>query len=247
MKIEVNKSILEDIRELRKLFLQENKFQFVYDKCHYYGWADYYLFLIDDVKAGYGCVWGGNKREDRDTIFEFYLETPYHKYANVIFQSLCDVSKVTHVQCQSNDSLLSNLFFERAVNINAEAILFEDNFQSDLDMTGIVFKRSEMENNNPDDSGEYILELDGVIVASGGFMLNYNFPYADIYMEVKENYRKSGYCGLIVQELKKEVYARGRVPSARCNIKNQVSKSCLQKAGFKPCGFILKGELPSTV
>ena len=75
-------------------------------------------------------------------------------------------------------------------------------------------------------------------------MLNYNFPYADIYMEVKENYRGRGYCGLIVQELKKLVYAQGRVPAARCNIKNQLSKSCLQKAGFKPCGFLLKGEIP---
>ena len=158
-----------------------------------------------------------------------------------------DVSNAPFVECQTNDILLSGLVFEQAKNINAGAILFEDNHQSALDMTGINFKRSERENDNPDDSGEYVLEVDGEIVASGGFMTNYNFPYADIYMEVKENFRSKGYCSLIVQELKKEVYNRGRVPSARCNIKNQASKSCLQKAGFKPCGFLLNGEISVNV
>ncbi|MGZ5190750.1 MAG: GNAT family N-acetyltransferase, partial [Flavisolibacter sp.] len=171
MKIEINKTQLEEVRELRMLFLQENKFQFVHDKCHYYNWADYYLFLGDGIKAGYGCVWGGNKRQERDTIFEFYLEAPFRKYANTIFCSLYDVSKASYVECQSNDILSSNLVFEQAININAEAILFEDNFQSDLDMAGIVFKKSEKENNNPDDSGEYVLVKDGEVIASGGFML----------------------------------------------------------------------------
>ena len=247
MEIEVNKTVLNEVSELRKLFLQENKFQFVHDKCHYYGWADYYLFLIDGIKAGYGSVWGGSKRQDRDTIFEFYLENPYRKFSNAIFRSLQEVSKAPFVECQTNDILLSGLVFEQAKNINAEAILFEDNFQADLDMAGMLFKKSEKKNDNPDDSGEYVLELYGEIIASGGFMLNYNFPYADIYMEVKEKFRSKGYCSLIVQELKKEVYNHGRVPAARCNIKNQASKSCLQKAGFKPCGFLLNGEIPVNV
>ncbi len=40
----------------------------------------------------------------------------------------------------------------------------------------------------------------------------------------------------------------GRVPAARCNIKNINSKSTLLKAGMKVCGYILQGELsPSTI
>jgi RimJ/RimL family protein N-acetyltransferase len=245
LKIEVNKTVFDEVKDLRKSFLQENKIQFVHDKCHYYGWADYYLFEIDGLKKGYGCVWGGNKRQDRDTIFEFYLEAPYRKFSSTIFRSLQALSKARFVECQTNNDLLSKLVFEVAKNINAEAILFEDYYQSGLDLKGIVFKRSVRENNNPDDSGEYVLELDGEEIASGGFMMNYNFPYADIYMEVKEKFRSKGYCSLIVQELKKLVYAIGRVPSARCNIKNQASKSCLQKAGFRPCGFLLNGEISS--
>jgi hypothetical protein len=243
LKIEINKTTLNEIRELRMLFLQENKFQFVHDKCHYYGWSDDYLFLIDGIKAGYGCVWGGNNRDDRDTIFEFYLEPPFRSFSNTFFSSLVDVSKASFVECQSNDHFMSAIVFEQAKNINAEAILFEDNNQTELFFPDIIFKRSGKLNSNPNDSGEYILVKDGEVVANGGFMLNYNFPYADIYMEVNENFRGRGYCGLIVQELKKEIYAIGRVPAARCNIKNLMSKSCLQKAGFKPCGFILRAEI----
>jgi hypothetical protein len=80
-------------------------------------------------------------------------------------------------------------------------------------------------------------------VASGGFMLNYNFPYADIYMDVKEPFRRMGFGSLIVQELKKEIYLMQRIPAARCNINNKASKATLLKAGFKVCGGILKGEL----
>ncbi|HEY8896859.1 MAG TPA: GNAT family N-acetyltransferase, partial [Niastella sp.] len=71
----------------------------------------------------------------------------------------------------------------------------------------------------------------------------YNFPYADIYMDVKENCRQQGLGSLIVQELKKEIYRIGRVPAARCGISNNASKATLIKAGLRPCGFRLKGEI----
>src|SRR5438445_13732836 len=85
------------------------------------------------------------------------------------------------------------------------------------------------------DAGGYTLSHNSEIVATGGFMLNYNMPYADIYMEVKEHVRKQGYGSLMVQELKKEIYLRRRVPAARCNIRNQASKATLLKAGFFIC------------
>jgi len=75
-------------------------------------------------------------------------------------------------------------------------------------------------------------------------MLNYNMPYADIYMEVKEHARRKGYGSLMVQELKKEIYLRRRVPAARCNIRNQASKATLLKAGFSISGTWLKGNVP---
>ena len=66
-------------------------------------------------------------------------------------------------------------------------------------------------------------------------------PFADLYMEVQEAYRRKGLGSLLIQELKRECYLTGRVPAARCNIENTASKSTLLKAGLKIAGFMLLG------
>lgn len=242
MQLQVIKTGLSDIRALRLLFLHESSFQFICDKCHLYGWADTYLFLADGVKIGYGSVWGQSNRQDRDAIFEYYLLPSFRKYTSVIFPILHTVSNAMYVECQSNDQLLTSMLYEFTQNIVAEAILFEDHYTTNLHVPGVVFHKPLT---GPDgyDAGGYTLEQDGEIVADGGLMLNYNMPYADLYMNVKEDFRQKGLGSLIVQELKKEAYLMGRIPSARCNINNQASKSTLLKAGFKCCGHRLKGTL----
>jgi GNAT superfamily N-acetyltransferase len=241
--MQITKTTSQDIAELRKLFLHENNFQFIYDKCHYYGWADAYLFTDNEVRIGYGAVWGTDKREDRDTIFEFYMLSPWRKFSNIIFQQLIATTGATLIECQSNDILLTSLLYELANDIRAEAILFKDHIQTNLHVPDVRFGRQSGEENKGADIGGYFLECQNEAVASGGFMLNYNFPYADIYMDVKENYRQKGFGSLIVQELKKEIYRMGRVPAARCNVSNRASKSTLTKAGFIPCGYRLKGAI----
>jgi len=242
MELSITKTSHEEIKSFRVLFLQENNFQFICDKCYRYGWADSYLFIIDGVKIGYGSVWGKDKREERDAIFEFYLIQSYRKFASFIFPRFQFASETKFIECQSNDLLLSAMLYEYTHDINAEAILFEDHYQTNLDIPGLVFHKQSIVDNNPNDDGGYVLEQNGEIVASGGLMLNYNMPFADIYMEVKENFRQKGFGSLIVQELKKEAYRIGRVPAARCNIKNKISKATLLKAGFRVCGNILIGN-----
>ncbi|HEY2583548.1 MAG TPA: GNAT family N-acetyltransferase [Mucilaginibacter sp.] len=243
MQLKINKANLEDVLELRAQFLQESNFQFIYNKCHENGWADTWLFEVDGEKAGYGSVWGADRRDARDAIFEFYLPGPFRKLANLIFEEFCTVSGAKLIECQSNDSLLAWMLFEYALNINAEAILFEDDFQSNISVPGVTLSRNSETVETDNDSGEYLLKSDGETAASGGFMLNYNKPYADIYMEVKQPFRQRGFGSLIVQELKKIIYQMGRVPAARCNINNSISKATLLKAGFKVCGAILKGHI----
>lgn len=242
MEIKIIKTVLEEIRPLRVLFLHESNFQFIYNKCHG-GWADEYLFTIDGVTAGYGALWGASKREDRDAIFEFYLAPPFRKFASVVFKEFHKVSGATLVECQSNDMLLTAMLYEFTQNINAEAILFEEHYQTNLNIPGAIFRREIDPDSSPQDVGGYQLVQNDEVMASGGFMMNYNMPYADIYMEVKENARQQGFGSLIIQELKKEIYAMGRVPAARCSINNRASKATLLKAGFRVCGFILKGNL----
>lgn len=243
MEIKVIKTELEEIKAFRTLFLHENNFQFIYDKCHYYGWADTYLFFADGKKVGYGAVWGKDKREDRDAIMEFFVLRPFRQFSNLIFREFVPISGAGFVECQSNDNLLSGMLYEFAENIYAEAILFEDDYQTNFAIPGILFRRKPTENNNPSDVDGYILEQNGEVVATGGFMLNYNIPYADIYMGVEENFRRKGFGSLLIQELKKEIYLMGRVPAARCNINNQTSKASLLKAGFRICGYRLNGTI----
>ena len=243
MEIKVISAGLKDIEALRILFLQEGHFQFVHNKCHLYGWADCYACLANGRQVGYGSVWGQGKREDRDAIFEFYIIQPYRKLADAFFTQLHAVSGAAYVECQSNEPLLFSMLYQYAQNINAEAILFEDHFRTDYSIPGVIFQQKTAEVQDRSDDRAYVLRQNNEVVASGGLMLNYNMPYADIYYEVNENYRQKGLGTLMVQELKKAAYEMGRVPAARCNIKNIISKYTLLKAGFTVCGCLLKGTI----
>ncbi len=243
MEFKIEKTNLPAIRELRNLFLQETRMQFVCDKCHYYGWSDDYIIMNDSSTAGYACVWGTDRREDRDTIFEFYLLQDYRKHADEIFRKFMVICNASMIEGQTNDPQLIEMLYKHSQNIRAEAILFEDHFESNLTIPGAAFRRKTNEDKLEDDDSDFVIELNGELAASGGFLLNYNFPYADIYMAVKEAHRGKGLGSLIVQELKKEIRKLDRVPAARCNINNQVSKATLLKAGLRICGFRLKGDL----
>lgn len=242
MEIDVIKTSLDKIKSLRLLFLHENNFQFIYNKCHDYGWDDNYLFLVDNKPVGYGSVWGKDRREDRDAIFEFYLMRPYRKRATTFFKRMHDVSGATFIECQSNDLLLTNLLYEHTQNVNAEAILFKDHVDTFLQLPALHFEKTDPASLNPNDV-QFILKQQDEIVATGGLMLNYNFPYADVYYEVKEQHRQKGYGSLMAQELKKAAYQLQKIPAARCNVNNHISKATLEKAGFTACGYILTGEI----
>lgn len=243
MEIAIHKVGLQEILSLRELFLKENNFQFVCNKCHDYGWSDDYLFTINGTKAGYGCVWGTNRREDRDAIFEFYLLPVFRSLAELVFPKLQEQCQAIFIECQTNDLLLTSLLYEFCKDINTEAILFEEHFETNMHIPGTVFRKKAADDKVGEDTADYVLLYNDEIVADGGLMLNYNLPFADIYMRVNEDKRRNGFGSLIVQELKKEAYRIGRVPAARCNVNNHISKATLQKAGLKVCGFRVTGRI----
>jgi RimJ/RimL family protein N-acetyltransferase len=248
MNIEILKTALENILSMRIQFLHENKFQFIHHKCHMYGWADTYLFLVDGVQAGYGSVWGAKDRKDRDCIFEFYLIKPYRALAGKIYSQFYSLPGIRFLEAQTNDLLLSTLFLQHAKNIQPEAILFEDEFVPRFTIDGAFFRKATEADRaklGKDDS-EYIVEYNGEIAATGGLLLNYNMPYADVYMATNEKHRGKGFGTFMVQELKRTAYLMGRVPAARCNIQNEVSKATLLKAGFEICGVLMHGDSPDS-
>lgn len=241
--IDIIKTDLESIHPFRVMFLHENNFQFVCDKCHYYGWSSDYLFKINDTIIGYGCVWGTDKREDRDTIFEFFLLPPYRNIATPVFKAFIAATNAIYIECQSNDLFFSSMCYEFSAQIVPEALLFEERVETHLHIDGVTLGRKAYDDSNPAHHGGFFLEYNGEEVAEGGHLSNYNKPYSDIYMDVKEGHRGKGYGSLIVQELKKDVYKIGRVPAARCGTNNAASKATLLKAGFKVCGARLKGHI----
>jgi hypothetical protein len=243
MNIQVTKTNSKEIHSLRSLFLQENNFQFIYNKCHLYGWADVYVFSLGAVAFGYGAIWGQNNRADRDAIFEFYIVKPFRKLADECFLQLKEVSRALCIECQSNDRLLSSMLYQYTKNIIADRILFEDQFETNMIVPGLVFSKQEAKSSDSSDERSYSLKQANKVVATGGFLLNYNEPFADLHMEVSAAERRKGLGTYMIQELKKTCYLLGRVPAARCNIDNKASKATLLKAGMGVCGYILVGKI----
>lgn len=246
MQITAQATTLDTILPFRQLFLQENNFQIRYNARHERGWTDSYLLSVDGVSVGYGSV-AGQEVSERNTIFEFYVLPMYRSKSSALFKALIDSTQATLIECQSNDLQLSFMLYEFAQSIRSDVILFEDHVDTHFMMPDVIFRRTKEEDYNcgykAKNMGAHVLEWKGEIVATGGYLLHYNIPFADLYMDVKENHRRKGLGTFIIQELKKECYRSGRVPAARCNIQNQASKATLLKAGLKVVGYMLLGKV----
>jgi GNAT superfamily N-acetyltransferase len=240
------KSELKDIQPLRALFLQETNFQIRYNACHERGWTDSYRLAIDDVAIGYGSI-KGQETSGRDTVFEFFVIPSFRKQSSRLFRELLATSGAACVECQSNDALLSSMLYEFSQNINADVMLFEDYAVTQHAIPGAVFRpvrdEDQVFEHKVEPRGDYVIEQAGEVVATGGFMLHYNRPFADLYMEVREDCRRRGLGSFLLQELKKECYVAGRVPAARCDIRTTASRATLINAGLRKCGFMLTGKI----
>ena len=246
MQLEAHKCKLPDIQVFRTLFLQEANAQIRYNACHERGWSDSYLLSVDGSSVGYGSV-KGQEIPDRDTIFEFYISPPHRKWASQLFQRLIAASGVKLIECQSNAPLLQSMIFEFSKDIHSPVILFSDHMITDLVAPGLVFRKKlegdMLFKHHHEPEGSHVIVSKEEVVATGGFMLHYNAPFADLFMEVREDLRKKGVGSYLIQELKRECYLSGRVPAARCNIENHASRATLLKAGLKIAGFMMIGTI----
>lgn len=240
------KADLRDILPLRELFLQENNFQIRYDARHARGWTDSYLLRIEDSVVGYGAI-TGQERDDRDTVFEYFVLRPFRKHASAIFRQLLAISGAEYIECQSNDLLLSSMLFELSTSVKSEVVLFEDHAVTEHLVPGTTFRRrtenDQIFEHRTEPVGDYVIEAGGQVVATGGYLCHYNPPFADLYMEVRKDCRCRGLGSFLLQEVKKQCYLSGRVPAARCGIQNLASRATLAKAGLRVCGFMLLGRV----
>ena len=184
MTVRADRVELPGILPLRGLFLQELNAQVRYDACHSRGWTDSYLLKVDDVPVGYGSIKGRREPTERDAIFELFVAPPFRRLSASLFRALVEASGARFVECQSNDTGLSTLLHEHCRDITSDVVLFADQIVTGHVMPGsIVRRRSDADLVFPhtvEPVGELVLDLAGDIVATGGFMLHYNVPFADL-------------------------------------------------------------------
>jgi GNAT superfamily N-acetyltransferase len=248
MNVDISLVSLEAIQSLRDLYRQEMNCQIVHDSLHARFLTDIYLIRLNSQVAGYGCVMSGES-EARDLIKEYYILPVHRGSALPLFRQFAACARATAIEAQTNDSLLTLMLFDCAVGFKSETILFRDAYATALSIPDVTFRKvadAEREGIFPhklEGVGDWLLEADGEIVATGGIYLHYNPPYCDISMEVNEAFQRRGYGSYLVQELKRTSYETGRIPAARCNVTNLASRPTLQKAGFLPCARILRGVI----
>jgi GNAT superfamily N-acetyltransferase len=246
MNIEVSRVPADDIAPLRELHRQEMNCQITHDSFLRRGLSDSYLLRMDGRVAGYGLV---ANRYDPDTVDEFYLSRAYRASALPLFRQLIEVSGATKIRAQSNDRLMLLMLYDCAANITTDTILFEDAFTSHLTCPTGVFRkvgeadRAHLFEHKSEPVGDWMIESEGIPVATGGLLFHYNPPYGDIFMEVHPSYRRRGFGSYLVQELKRIAYEMGKRPAARTGVSNVASRAAMQKAGLLPCGRILVGEV----
>ena len=248
MTIDVACVPLQEVLPLRELYRRELGCQIVHDSLPGRGFGDLFLIRLDGRVAGYGFVMG-YQGEPRDMVKEFYVLPALRGSAPPMFRRLVEASGARRAAAQTNDVLLTLMLYDCATGITSDVVVFRDGLTTSLPNPGVFFReateadKGRVFEHRVEPVGEWRLEGDGAIVATGGIATHYNPPYGDLFMEVDEPHRRRGYGGYLIQELKRACYEVGRVPAARCGVANSASRATLQKAGLFPCARMLSGIL----
>ena len=247
-RVSAEETPLEQIRGWRDMYRVEMSCQIVHDSIHdRAGWTREYVLSLAGTPVGYGSLAVGGPWRDKPTLYEFYV-VPHHRLRMFdLFRALLAASGAVSIEVQSNDPLATVMCHTFARGVASEAILFEDNQVTFHVPAGANFREptaSEASDVHPEDRRyRGLIEVDGLVAATGGILFHYNRPYGDIFMDVAEPFRRRGIGSFLVQELKRVCYENGHLPAARCGTENVASQRTLQKAGFVPCGHILTGSV----
>jgi GNAT superfamily N-acetyltransferase len=244
--IEAQKVGYEDVRTLRELYRAEANCQLIRDSLLPRGFADPFLLSMSGRLLGYGAVLN---KYDKGRLYEFYAMPHALSFSDEMVAELLRVSRATHIEAQTNCPKMLDIVRRFAIEIDPENFLFQDEITTDLRCPEAVFRKAEAADkpsifpHKDEPVGDWILEVQNQIVATGGFLTHYNPPYADLYMEVAEPMRRKGYGSFLIQELKKVCYEAGKKPAARSGTANFASRATLEKAGVSLCGELVVGTV----
>jgi RimJ/RimL family protein N-acetyltransferase len=235
------------ILDLREEYRREMNCQIVHDSWHERGFTHSYLLRVAGQIVGYGSVGGPQKK---DMVKEFFVARAARGAALPLFRQLLNTSGARTIEAQTNDVLLSLMLYDCAVDLTSETILFDDRLATDLQpppgatlraVTAVDRRRVFPHTTEP--VGNWGLECQGELAATGGILFHYNPPYGDIYMEVAGAYQRRGFGSYLVQELKRICREMGNIPAARCNEGNVGSRRTLERSGMLPCARVVRGRV----
>ncbi len=194
MKIDITPVPPEEVLPLRELYRREMNCQIYQDSLPGRGFGDLFLIRADGRVAGYGFVMGF-RGEPKDMIHEFYVLPAHRGSALPMFRKLVETSQARRIETQTNDVLLTLMLYDCASGITSDRILFHDALNTNLAVPGAIFRAASAADTEKifehkvQSVGEWLVEHDGAVVATGGIACHYNPPYGDIYMEVDERHR----------------------------------------------------------
>ncbi|MGC4044935.1 MAG: hypothetical protein QM758_14175 [Armatimonas sp.] len=241
MTLSVEPAPYDQLIELQAEYRAEANCQLIHDSHLRRGIADGYLFRENSVPVGFAGIYN---RYDPGHINAFYLRPEARRHARAFFTQFIEASSATHIAAQTNVPWLLLMLYEFAVEIRAENYLFGDGPATQLPPpNGAIFRKRQEGDQSPDPESGFVLEVDGRIVADGGYLTHYNPPFVDLYMQTVESERQKGYSSYLIQELRRVCREEGRIPAARCNGDNVASRRTLEKGGLLNCGRLLVGKL----
>lgn len=240
----------DEVLPLRVRYREEMNCQIVHDSIHRReGWTKIYLLELAGQPVGFGDVAIAGPWNGKPTLLCFHVLPGHRTRVFALFEALVHASGACFIEAQTNCGLAGILAQTYGRGLTTEKIVFRDGQTTALTGNGALLRQSTLDEEiranieRQQGGGEWLLELNGERVASGGILFHYNRPYGDIYMDVPEAHRRRGFGSYLVQELKRRCYELGAVPAARCGPDNIASRQTLLKAGFVPCGEILVGPI----
>jgi hypothetical protein len=162
---------LRKIKPLREEYLREANCQIVHNSYHDRGFTDSYALSVDDQVVGYGSLTG--PPGERQVIKELFLLPEWRELATRALWQLIETTDATSVETQTNDPLLSVLFWDVAEDVTSDTILFADFRTTALGLPDATFRqltepdRSEAFPHTLEPVGEWGVEFEDRIVATG--------------------------------------------------------------------------------
>ncbi len=175
----------------REQFRRQVSGQIVHDSLHVRsGWTQSFILNAGGSAVGYGAVAISGPWQGTRTVFEFYLTPTHQAQAADFFEEFIRFSEATHFEIQTDPPLLRTLADKYVKTWTTDRIVFRDEQTTSRSAPlGAILRKSTAADSprifthHVEPVGDYLVELGGEIVATGGWLSHYNPPHRDLYMD----------------------------------------------------------------